>query len=426
VGDLQDQLATLRRKMARIDRKYAGGPPAAAPSDSRPARYFIEQWMSGEVVETPHGRHFETERLYERHRRHGSMDISSLLELPDDLLGAISGGEAPAAPVSRWAFLDTETTGLAGGSGTYAFLIGVGRVTPEGFRVRQFFMRDFSEEASLLWALAEHLAAFDVLVTYNGKTYDQPLLETRYRMARARPPFARLAHLDLLHGARRLWKLRLESCRLVDLENQILGVEREGDLPGEMIPYVYFEYLRTQQAWKVVPIFHHNAVDLLTTACLTGIVPFAFREPGAARFVHGADLVGLARWFVNAGEREQAAGLMRRAIGLGLPDNLLFRTMWDMAALERRLGRSDAALTVLADLAASPNPCRLQAFEALAKHYEHRERNYSLALEMVRGARALADSEHLRKREARLEKRLAGRVRAGRLPLTAGGSEPRA
>jgi uncharacterized protein YprB with RNaseH-like and TPR domain len=423
VSDLQEQLGTLRRKMARIDRKYADGPPAPAASDARPARYFIEQWMSGEVVETPHGRHFETERLYERHRRHGSMDISSLIELPEDLLGPLSGGEAPAVPVSRWAFLDTETTGLSGGSGTCAFLIGVGRVTPEGFRVRQFFMRDYEEEPSLLWALAEHLAAFDVLVTYNGKTYDQPLLETRYRMARAAPPFARLAHLDLLHGARRLWKLRLDSCRLVDLENQILGVEREGDLPGEMIPYVYFEYLRTQQAWRVVPIFHHNAVDLLTTACLTGIVPFAFREPGAARFVHGADLVGIARWFAHAGEREQAAGLMRRAIDLGLPDNLLFRTMWDMAALEKRLGRPDAALAVLADLAASPNPCRMQALEALAKHYEHRERNYAMALEMVRTARTVADSEHLRKREGRIEKRMSGRVKAGRLPLSTGGPD---
>jgi len=423
MSDLQDQLAGLRRKIARIDRKYADGPPAvAAPTDARPARYFIEQWMTGEVVETPLGTHFETERLYDIHRRHGSMDISSLLELPEDLLGALSGGEAPPSPVTRWAFLDTETTGLAGGSGTYAFLIGVGRVTAEGFRVRQFFMRDYGEEPSLLWALSEHLANFDVLVTYNGKTYDQPLLETRYRMARARPPFARLAHLDLLHGARRLWKLRLDSCRLVDLENRILGVEREGDLPGEMIPYVYFEYLRTQQAWKVVPIFHHNAVDLLTTACLTGIVPFAFREPDATRFLHGADLVGLARWFAHAGEREQAAGLMRRAIDLGLPDNLLFRTMWDMAALEKRLGHADAALAVLADLAASPNPCRLQAFEALAKHYEHRERNYTMALEMVRGARGLADSEHLRKRETRLEKRMSGRVKAGRLPLSGSGA----
>jgi uncharacterized protein YprB with RNaseH-like and TPR domain len=416
VSDLQDQLAVLRRKIAHIDRKYAGGPPAPQPppADPRPARYFVDEWMSGEVIETPHGRHFETERLYERHRRHGSVDISNLLELPEDLLGPLSGGEAPPSPVTRWAFLDTETTGLAGGSGTYAFLIGVGRVTPEGFRVRQFFMRDHGEEASLLWALDQHLAQFDVLVTYNGKTYDQPLLETRFRMARARPPFGRLVHLDLLHGARRLWKLRLESCRLVDLENQILGVEREGDLPGEMIPYVYFEYLRTQQAWRVVPIFHHNAVDILTTACLTGIVPFAYREPNATQFVHGADLIGIARWFLRAEERQQALDLMRRAIDLGLPDDLLFRTMWDIAAIEKRLGRDSAALAVLSDLAACRNPFRVLALEALAKHYEHRERNYAMALDMIRTARAVDDSEALRKREARVERRLA-RPQARRL-----------
>jgi uncharacterized protein YprB with RNaseH-like and TPR domain len=407
VSDLEEQLAALRRKVARIDRKYANGPPPPKPSDTRPARYFIEEWMSGEVIETPLGQHFETERLYERHRRHGSMDISDLLELPEDLLGPLSGGEAPPAPVTRWAFLDTETTGLAGGSGTYAFLIGVGRVTPEGFRVRQFFMRDYNEEASLLWALDRHLSEFDVLVTYNGKTYDQPLLETRFRMARARPPFGRLAHLDLLHGARRLWKLRLESCRLVDLENQILGVEREGDLPGEMIPYVYFEYLRTRQAWRVVPIFHHNAIDLLTTACLTGIVPFAYREPNTARFAHGADLLGLARWFSGAGEHERAVALMRRAIDLGLADHLLFRTLWDVAALEKRLGHVEAALLVLTDLIASPNAYRIAAYEALAKHHEHQERDYARALELVRSARALADSEDLRKRQARLERRLA-------------------
>ena len=98
--------------------------------------------------------------------------------------------------------------------------------------MRQFFMRDYGEESSLLARLTEHLSHFDVLITYNGKTYDLPLLETRYRMARAKPPFARLAHLDLLHGARRLWKLRLDSCRLVDLENQILGLEREGRSAG--------------------------------------------------------------------------------------------------------------------------------------------------------------------------------------------------
>lgn len=409
MGDLQEQLDILRRRIRRIDRKYAAPRPAPeAPSveEFAPLHHFVDEFMSGEVVETPHGSHFETEKLYARHRRHGSMDISNLEELPEDLLDSLSEGAIPSSAPARWAFLDTETTGLATGSGTYAFLIGVGRIAPDGFRIRQFFMRDFGEEASLLHALDAHLAQFDVLVTYNGKSYDQPLLETRFRMLRRRPPFERLAHMDLLFGARRLWKLRLESCRLVELENQILGVEREGDLPGEMIPYVYFEYLRTKQAVRLVPIFHHNAIDILSLACLTAIVPFAFRSPEDAPLSHGADWVGLARWLLKAERREEALALLRRAISRGLSDDLLFRTLWEIAMLEKRLGREPAALEAFTELASTRNSHRLPALEELAKHYEHRERNYAMALEFTRSALEIEDSEPLRRRAARLKRRL--------------------
>jgi uncharacterized protein YprB with RNaseH-like and TPR domain len=412
--DIQQQLAALRRRIARVDRKYtrpsrqkaesSGMPAQEAPAKA--ARFFIQELMSGEVVRTPHGEHFETERFWERHRRHGSVDISDLAGLPADLLGQLSDGAVPAVPPERWAFLDTETTGLSGGTGTYAFLIGVGSIEAGGFRLRQFFMRDYGEEASQLWRLAEHLAQFDVLVTYNGKAYDQPLLETRFAMARRhgapRHPFDRLAHLDLLFGARRLWKLRLESCRLVDLENRILGVEREGDLPGEMIPYCYFEFLRTQRAFELVPIFHHNAIDILSLACLTAIVPLAFRAPQDARFLHGADFIGLARWLCQAGRREEALSLLRRAVDLGLPDHLLFRTLWDIATLERRLGRLQARLSAIGELSACPNPYRGKAFEELAKHYERHERNFPKAMEMVEAARNLEDSPNLRRRAERL------------------------
>jgi uncharacterized protein len=410
-SDIQQQLAILRRRIARIDRKYAAAAAAAPvvtpqPAEERPERYVVEEYLNGVEVTTPEGTHFESERLWERHRRHGSMDISTLAELPADLLEAISEGLIKNSPPERWAFLDTETTGLAGGTGTYAFLVGVGHITPEGFRLKQFFMRDYGEEPSLLHALNEHLAGFDVLITYNGKTYDQPLLETRYRMARSRPPFARMQHLDLLHGARRLWKLRFESCRLVELETQVLGVERQGDLPGEMIPYVYFEYLRTREAFRVAPIFHHNALDILTLACLTGIVPWAFQAPGEAPIQHGADLVGLARWLRAAERYDEAIQLFRRAIDLNISDELLFRTMWDTALLEKKLGRSGGALALFTDLAAVRNPYRVPALEELAKFYEHRERNYEMALEMTRAALALGESDPLRKREARLAKRI--------------------
>jgi uncharacterized protein len=414
VSDLQEQLAFLRRRIAGIAPKPASPFPFEA---HRPARYFVEEFLSGEEARTAHGCHFETGRIWESHRRHGSLDISSLVELPADLLATISDGSITNSDCSKWAFLDTETTGLAGGSGTYAFLIGVGRITAKGFELKQFFMRDLGEEASLLHGLTEYLSQFDALITYNGKTYDQPLLETRYRMSRMRPPFARLEHLDLLFGARRLWKLRFDSCRLVDLENQILGVEREGDLPGEMIPYVYFEYLRKREAARIVPILHHNAIDILTLACLTAIVPRAFQSPEDAPLTHGAEMVGLGRWLSRCEQYEKALVLFRRALGKGLRDDLMFRTLWDVGRIEKKLGREAAAISVYTELASGRNAFRLPALEELAKYYEHKERNYSMALEFTLEALSHADTDALRHRKARLERRVSKRVAAPRLML---------
>jgi tetratricopeptide (TPR) repeat protein len=213
-----------------------------------------------------------------------------------------------------------------------------------------------------------------------------------------------------------LWKLRLESCRLVDLENQILGVERQGDLPGEMIPYCYFEYLRTKQAFRLVPIFHHNALDILSLACLTAIVPFAFRQPEDAALRHGADLIGLARWLLQGGRQEEALRLFRCAVEMGLPDDLLFKTLWDIGVAEKRLGREDAALAAVTELAGSRNPYRVRALEELAKHHEHRERDYATALEMTRRALAIEDTPEMRRREERLKRRV-NRPRPRRLAL---------
>jgi len=232
-------------------------------------------------------------------------------------------------------------------------------------------------------------------------------------------PFDRMEHLDLLFGARRLWKLRLESCRLVELENQILGVERQGDLPGEMIPYCYFGYLRTLRAFELVPIFHHNALDILSLACLTAIVPLAFRSPENAGLRHGADLIGLGRWVERAGRGEEALRLFRRAVQMGLPDGLLFRTLWDIGTMEKKMGRTDAAIESMTELAASRNPYRPRALEALAKHYEHAERNYAMALEMTRAALQIAVTPALERRELRLKARLEKpRVHSGFRLLT--------
>jgi len=434
MSELQEQLAALRRRMARtmeecaekyekprfpgLSRTAHGDGRRYVPEECEPAeapvgdRFQVETWLPGSEVETAFGKHYETETLHPRHKSHGCADIGALADLSADLLETLSGGAARGVPPAEWAFLDTETTGLSGGTGTCAFLVGVGRITPEGFRVRQFFMRDYGEEASSLDALTRHLEPFRVLITYNGRTFDQPLLETRYRMNRARPPFSRFEdHVDLLYGARKLWKLRFESCRLVDLENSILGVERHGDAPGALIPYLYFEYLRTQEIRRLVPVFHHNATDILTLACLTAIVPVAFNDPANAPLRHGAELAALGRWLREAGELEQAATLFRRAIDAnkdaGLRDDLLFRTLWDLAVLERKREQTEAALGIWTDLAGSKNPFQVKAHEELAKHYEHEVKDYARALELTRAALEIEDSDEVRKREERLMRRIA-------------------
>jgi hypothetical protein len=412
--DVDQQLSRLRQRISAIDSKYAKTNPL--PKRTRiwagSLHNPIEEWSDGRVVANEFGEHFQVERLFAAHKHHGSADIGALFELPPSLLDALSENEIAAFEPGRWAFLDTETTGLAGGSGTYAFLIGVGQITKQGFQTRQYFMREYAEERSMLSALEEQLKEFDVLITYNGRSYDQPLLETRYRMNRHKPPFGRLGHLDLLHGARRLWKLRLETCRLMQLEQEILGVCREGDLPGELIPYVYFEYLRSQEALQLVPVFHHNAMDILTLACLTAIVPVAFRSTDAEALRRvgvrrGAELAGIGRWLRKAGEFGKALELFKRAIDAGLPDRHLFQTLWDIACLEKKLQRPNDALRIFIELSGCRNEFRVPALEELAKFYEHEERNYALALDFTEQALSLENSAALAQRKERLQRRLA-------------------
>ncbi len=410
---LQEQLALLRRRIADVESRWRD---SSAPREPGPAsaqqRCALADILGGGAVENAAGRYWEREVCYSRLGRHGVIELSTLEEWSGCLLGPISEDRIAASDPRRWAFLDTETTGLAGGTGTCAFLAGVGRIAEDGFRVRQFFLRDHSEEPAMLAGLAAHLAEFDVAITYNGAAFDLPLLETRYRLARTRTPFAGLAHLDLLTGARRLWKLRLPSCRLAELEHRILGHEREDDIAGALIPYVFFEYLRTGRALRLAAVFRHNTTDILSLAALTGVVCRAFGDPEGGDSLHAAEMAGLARWLQRTGRAEAALRLYRRAVERGLGDELLFRTLWDCALIEKKLGCIDAALATLGDLGASRNPFQAAAIEELAKHYEHRRREPARALELTEAALRIADSPALRRRQARL----ADRLRDGRAP----------
>jgi tetratricopeptide (TPR) repeat protein len=223
-----------------------------------------------------------------------------------------------------------------------------------------------------------------------------------------------MEHLDLLYGARRLYRLQLDSCRLVSLENEILGVQRIDDVPGSMIPYLYFEFLRTRSSHRMWGIFEHNAFDILTLACLTGVIPRAFHAPLEVPLRRGAEMVGLARWLRAAGRCEEAITLMRRALQTGLRDELSWRTLWDCAQLEKKRGNEAGALELWTELTTMRNPHMAGALEELAKYYEHSERNYALALDLTEEALRVENTEPLHKRRLRLQKKLLVR-RSARL-----------
>jgi len=398
---LKVQLEALRARIKQIDQRY-----------EEPPRPETRALPEGYEVTSELGTHWQVDQLWPAHFHHGTADIGALSELPEDLLQSLASEEEYRIPVDKWVFLDTETSGLAGGSGTFAFLTGVGWITDKGFELKQFFMRDHGEEPSLLAALSELLSRFELMVTYNGRAFDAPLLETRYRLARQKVPFGRMKHVDLLHSARRLWRLKLERCRLQDLERHILGVERVGDVDGALIPDLYFQYLRSGDFQPLAPVMKHNAIDILSLACMTAIVPVAFREP--ERLKSGAEMVALARWFRAEGRLEEAAALMRSALGKAMKEELVWETLWHVSELERKLGRTAEAVSAWTELAGVKNPYQGQAYERLGLHYEKVEKNYARALEMGRAALALDPGEVLEKRVVRLEKRVFA-PKSGRL-----------
>ena len=384
--------------------------PASELDGARQAVRAKRDAIEGEERENAGGRFLLRERFFDSRGLHGRFRIERLQSWPGNWIRAVAPAPSGAPDARRWAFLDTETTGLAGGTGTCAFLVGVGSIEESGFRVKLFFMRDFDEEPAMLKALSEHLAAFDVLVTYNGKSFDGPLLESRFRLKRLRNPLDRMAHADLLHPARRIWRERMPNCCLSTLEAEVLGFERRGDVPGFEIPRRYFDFLRTGRAAPLEPVFRHNAIDIVSLACLGAVVTEAFAAPQEAVLRHGQDLLGLARWLGASGDGPAALDLYRKAIRAGLPDSSLWAALWEAAQLERRAGNHREQLALLRDLSRASEAHRPAALVEIAKHYEHREKDCARALRLTRSALMLAPSEALAHRESRLLRKIGSGV----------------
>jgi len=302
----------------------------------------------------------------------------------DALRLLMPGAPEVVADPERWLFLDTETTGLAGGTGTYAFLVGIAWWEGGGLEIEQFFMREYSEERSLLFALAERIAERPVLVTFNGKSFDWPLLETRYRMSRKLPPPLPRAHLDFLHPARTLWRLRLRSVRLPELERHVLGRERGVDLLSGLIPQIYFDYLRGGPHHRLVPVFHHNQMDLRGLAALSGRILSLF---GDAENLgqDGLELFGVSRVCEKRGENTRARKLYEKSIASVLPSETDRAARRSLARLAKREGDFSLACD-LWEGALGNSRHGYEAYEQLAIYYEHKARNPEQARQLVRRA----------------------------------------
>ena len=371
---LERQLEYLQRLEKRPKRVSAQQAP-----------FGVEHYVDGEVCGNERGEYFLASQVLPFGRPYGKFCVGDVAHADLSPLELFLQ-DADVPPTSSVVYLDTETTGLAGGTGTCAFLIGIGAADGSGFRVRQFFLRDFTEEKAALVALAEALEPYELLVTYNGKTFDIPLLETRYTLARMKSPFSRMVHLDLLHPARRLWKLRLESCQLKNLERELLGISRNGDVPGSEIPQIYFDYLRTRSAKGLQPVFFHNALDIVTLAGVAVEVGQAISRAGEGADCDSRDLFSLSRVLQRAGASDLARSTCLQAIARGLPEAVEPHALWQLAAQHKREHRYQEAVEAWLKIIDLGARYTVEACEELAIHYEHRARDASKALEFAEAA----------------------------------------
>jgi uncharacterized protein YprB with RNaseH-like and TPR domain len=394
-------LDDLRRVIRRIE---GARPPRPAPEP-------VERVVDGELHDTGHGPIVRVRREYPLSHRHGAGTLGDALAVPLEVLARAARVEGEVGTADGLLFLDTETTGLAGGTGTYAFLVGAAFVDDGRVVVVQHFMRDFDDEPALLTALEPLLARARAIVTFNGAGFDLPLLETRFVLARRRWP-ALLPHLDLLKPARRVWTGWLSDCRLPTLESAVLGLAREDDVPGGLIPMLYFDYLRSRRATPLRRVFEHNRVDVLSLIALVGWFGRALAD---GRQVRPAEMAGLGRLW-EPFDLERALSCYRTALQSPLPEAVAQWARLRLAWWEKRAARWATACE-LWEAARRHEAFDPRPWEELAKFHEHRARDLAAARTIVEDALGLARAagaaarvlDAFAYRLARLDRRLAAR-----------------
>jgi uncharacterized protein YprB with RNaseH-like and TPR domain len=352
--------------------------PAPVPKHS----YGVESVVAGELITTHVGEAFKRVERFSTDYRHGKVGLNQFHDPQTMLKWAHCTDTESARDKSTYVFLDTETTGLSGGTGTLAFMVGIGFFNSQlEFQLEQYFLRDPVEEQALLYALSEQLGKFDFIVTYNGKSFDVPLLKTRYVLQGIAHPFDGLQHLDLLPLSRRLWRNSLESRTLQNLEVQILGAFRtQEEIPGWLIPQMYYDYLRSTDARPMKGVFYHNAMDILSLTALFTYINHLFVDSEVQGTLSGADAAALARLYEDLSEEDKSINLYASALSQGLSPDIFYNSLEHYSNLYRRSGHWEKAVE-LWEIGAGRT--HLPSVIALAKYYEHRAIDLPRALDWV-------------------------------------------
>lgn len=381
MSSLADKLKSLGVKMG-----------SSLPPPPKVASQSIDSVVAGSFRPTQLGEVFVSENVYGEEYFHGN---SSPVFSPSFSLISqwANDPRISSLPLSKFAFLDTETSGLSGGTGTYAFLVGAARFIDNKFVLQQFFMRDPAEEPALLEGLANFLAPCEALVTFNGKSFDAPLLVTRYSLHRIPVPFKGYAHLDLLPLARRLWRDRLPSRALKYLEEHILEFSRTSEeTPGYEIPWLYFDYLRTGNANPMAGVFYHNAMDVVAMAALLNYVSGMTSNPYDGNVQHGLDFIALGKLFEDLSHLDEAARLYERGLESQLAESDFGVAVKRLSILQKKRGDMSQAVKLWEDAAQKGH---IYAHIELAKYYEHKIRDAKTSMKWAKSARKLAEKADL-------------------------------
>jgi uncharacterized protein YprB with RNaseH-like and TPR domain len=403
-----------------------GEPKGLAPHGDGSALHDAAEVLGGEWREARGQRFLVVDRKYAPGYRHGRVALADCLP-PDTgiwprlhLLGSRAALYGPPSQSGKLLFLDLETTGLAGGAGTYAFLVGCGWFDGATFRLRQFFLSNFGAERALLESVAELATGTACVVTYNGKSFDLPLMETRFVLQRMPTPFADMPHVDMLHPARRLWREDDVECRLTNLERTLCGHEREGDVPGFEIPSRYFHYVRSGDARPLEAVLEHNRLDIISLAMFTARAS-QLLDDGPAEALTAREALGMGRLYERAGMTNEALEAFARAADRDAvdttrhyPDDISrAEALRAHATLCRRLRRYEAAASSwrrILELRACSAAIAREATDALAVHHEHRERDLNaartFALRSLQLQATAARQQAVQYRLARLDRKM--------------------